>query len=101
MILAKLIVKLVGYWMKAMLDSRASGNFISEKTVKVAGLPVSMKKHPYSLHIVNGQTMPGQPMVNYEVVGVFMEIQGHTKEIDLDIVSKATHDIVLGISWLR
>ena len=84
-----------------MLDSGMSGNFISRRAVQVAGLPLSMKKHPYPLHVVNGQTMPGQPTVNYEVVGVFMEIQGHTEEIDLDVVSKATHDIVLGIPWLR
>jgi transposase InsO family protein len=45
--------------------------------------------------------MPGQMLIKHEVLGAPLEIQDHSEEIDLDYFGLATHDVILGIPWLR
>ncbi|KAF7568893.1 hypothetical protein PtrM4_113080 [Pyrenophora tritici-repentis] len=39
--------------------------------------------------------------VTHEVRQVTLNIQGHQEKIDLDVFGLATHDIILGLPWLR
>lgn len=45
--------------------------------------------------------MPGQPVITHEASGVHLDIQGHQERISLDVLGVATHDIILGLPWLR
>ena len=41
--------------------------------------------------------MPGQGSVNRETTPAFMEIEGHTEVISIDILCEAMYDIILGL----
>jgi hypothetical protein len=45
--------------------------------------------------------MPGETNITHEVTGVTLSIQDHQENLDLDVFGLATHDIILGIPWLR
>ena len=83
----------------AIIDSRATGNFISERLVQLAGLPTKKKRYPYQLQVVDGSDLSGG--VGEETPFLPVIIQRHYEEIAFNIVRMATHDIVLGIPWLK
>jgi len=87
--------------MKALLDSGASTSYVSTRAVIAAGLRPLLKEQPYPLHVANGQPMPEQAMIRHEVRSTRMEINGHQERIDLDCLELATHDVILGLTWLR
>lgn len=45
--------------------------------------------------------MPGDAAVTHEVRNEPLRIQNHQEQIDLDVLSTATHDVILGLPWLR
>jgi hypothetical protein len=45
--------------------------------------------------------MPGEDQITHEVIRVPLQIHQHHEEIDLDVFEMATHDIILGLPWLR
>ena len=45
--------------------------------------------------------MPEESEITHEVTNVRMNLQGHHKEINLDVFRMATHDIILGLPWLQ
>ena len=81
----------------ALVDSGASGNYISRQLYDTLSTGRKCKQQPYQLTMANGQTElvchKTQPM---EIV------TGHYAErIHLDIVELATQDIYLGMPWLK
>jgi Reverse transcriptase (RNA-dependent DNA polymerase)/RNase H-like domain found in reverse transcriptase/Integrase zinc binding domain/Chromo (CHRromatin Organisation MOdifier) domain/gag-polyprotein putative aspartyl protease len=98
--LIKLPVQLNGTRVRAMLDSGAQGNFISRKAIDKAGPCQIKRRKPYALHVANGQPMPGTPLIT-EQTTVHLEIQGHEEMITLDVLTEASHEIILGLPWLR
>jgi hypothetical protein len=50
--------------MLAFVDSGSDCNYITREAALRAGLPPSWKKKPYSLHVANGQIMPGGFVIN-------------------------------------
>ena len=81
-----------------MIDSGASGNFISTSTVNRFGLATQSKEHGYELVAVDGSALPG---VSEETVPLQLVTQRHHEDIILDVVEMANHHIVLGMPWLR
>nr|POF20557.1 retrotransposon-like protein 1 [Quercus suber] len=81
-----------------MIDSGASGNFISTSTVNRFGLATQSKEHGYELVAVDGSALPG---VLEETVPLQLVTQRHHEDIILDVVEMANHHIVLGMPWLR
>ena len=79
----------------AMIDSGATGNFISERLVQSAGLPTKKKRYPYQLQVVDGSDLSGG--VGEETPFLPVIIQRHHEEIAFDVVRMASHDIVLSI----
>ena len=55
----------------------------------------------YILHVANGEPMPNEERITHEVRQVTLSIQEHEEKIDLDVFGLATHDIILGLPWLR
>jgi hypothetical protein len=45
--------------------------------------------------------MPKESEVTHEVLSVTLRIQNHEEQLDLDALGMATHDVILGLPWLR
>src|SRR5215207_7177786 len=99
--LIKLTVKLEGTIMKALLDSGSQANYISPQAIERAGLLQWKKEDPYPLHVANGEPMPNNDTIKYETRNTSLIVQEHREEIDLDVLEMATHDLILGLPWLR
>jgi hypothetical protein len=83
-----------------MLDSGATGNFISPKALSRLQLQKQQKKQKYSLRLIDG-TEIGSGMVTHETTKVLMKLDEHYEYINFDITDTGSDDIVLGIPWLR
>ena len=82
-----------------MIDSGASGAFISEWFVRQHGIATRKKKDGgYDLKAVDGSDLPS---VDSETMPLVLVLQKHYEEIVLDVVPMARHDIVLGTPWLE
>ena len=84
----------------AMIDSGATGNFVSRTLVQSAGLPTRKKKEPYSLQMADGSEL-STGSVGEETTSLHLAIQRHREEISLDVVGMATYHIILGMPWLK
>ncbi|CAD0055203.1 unnamed protein product [Aureobasidium pullulans] len=91
-------VTVQGRRLYAMIDSGASGNFISTSTVNRFGLATQSKEHGYELVAVDGSALPG---VSEETVPLQLVTQRHHEDIIFDVVEMTNHHIVLGMPWLR
>ncbi len=80
----------------AMIDSGATGNFVSRTLVQSAGLPTRKKKEPYSLQMADGSEL-STGSIGEETTSLHLAIQRHREEISLDVVGMATHHIILGM----
>ena len=81
----------------ALVDSGASGNYISKQLYNTLSTGKKHKQQPYQLTMANRQT----ELVCHKTQ--LMEIvTGHYAErIHLDIIKLATQDIYLGMPWLK
>ena len=83
----------------AMIDSGASGSFISADFVRRTGIATRrMKYGGYGLTAVDGSQLP---RVDSETMPLVLAFPGHTETITLDVLPMARHDIVLGTPWLE
>jgi hypothetical protein len=81
----------------ALVDSGATGNYISTSFTEANQLPTGRKAKQYVLYVANGKGL----QVSYETLPIRMSTQQHHKDIILDVVELATQDIYLGMPWLR
>ena len=82
-----------------MIDSGASGMFISERLVRRLGLATRKKKDGgYDVTAVDGSYLPS---VDSETMPLPLAFQEHHEEVILDIMPIARHNIVLGTPWLE
>ena len=85
-----------------MIDSGATGNFVSEDLVKRKGFPRTKKKDPYDLFVVDGSTLPdGGGRVEEETTPLQTRIYQHQEELQFEIVRIASYEIILEIPWLK
>ena len=83
----------------ALIDSGASGTFISERFVQQHGLATCKKQDGgYDLKAVDGSSLPS---VDSETMPLSLVFQKHYEKVTLDIVPMAGHDVVLGTPWLE
>jgi len=88
-----------GHPTEALIDSGASGMFISGRFVQRYELATRKKKDGgYELMAVDGSSLPD---VDSETMPLPLVFQQHHEEIVLDIVPMARHDVVLGVPWLE
>ena len=81
----------------ALVDSGASGNYISRQLYDTLGTGRRHKQQPYQLAMANGQT----ELVCHKTQPMEIVTGHHAERIHLDIVELATQDIYLGIPWLK
>ena len=84
----------------AIIDSGATGNFISRDLVRSADLPTRKKKQQYDLQMADGLILlTGR--VDEETASLLVTIQRHHKEITFDVIRMATYHVILGMPWLN
>ena len=81
----------------ALVDSGASGNYISRQLYDTLSTGRRRKQQPYQLVMANGQT----ELVCHETQPMEIVTGHHAERIHLDIVELATQDIYLGMPWLK
>ena len=84
----------------AIIDSGATGNFISKDLVRSADLPIRKKKQQYDLQMADGLIL-STGRVDEETASLPVTIQRYHKEITFDVVGIATHHVILGMPWLN
>ena len=91
-----------GHRLTAMIDSGATENFMSQKLISKTGFATQRKKDAYDLTVIDGSPLLNEDgRVDTETIPLPVAIQHHHEELIFDIVRMATHDIVLGMSWLK
>ncbi len=89
-------VKIDGQRTIVIIDSGASGNFISEALVRLVGLLTRRKKDLYDLRMADGSTLL-KGSVDKETTSLLFIIQRHYKEMSFDVIGIATYHIILGM----
>jgi len=84
----------------ALLDTGAVRNFVSSSFVKRAHIKTKNKDEVYELVTANGQQMTTHGITK-ETVPLRIAMQQHNETITFDVLEMATHDFILGISWLQ
>ena len=88
--------KIQGQKTKILIDGRSMGDFISEKMVKNAAIPVR-KVEGFSILFPNGEAS----QCNKETLETYLEIQDHREKVRLKVAPLPHHDIILGKPWLE
>ena len=83
----------------AMIDSGATGTFISSRLVEKFGITTRKKQDDYELSVVDGSQL--ETRVDKETEPLPVAIQQHHEELTFDVVPMASHDIILGMPWLK
>ena len=84
-------------WMYALVDSGASGNYISRQLYNTLGTGKKHKLQPYQLAIANRQT----ELVCHKTQPMEINTRHYAERIHFDIVKLTTQDIYLGMPWLK
>ena len=85
-----------------MIDSGATGNFISNTFVTKNHIPYQAKEKPYELTMADeSPSNYGDGWVRMETKESTLAIGQHSEQINLDITRISRHNIILGIPWLK
>ena len=84
---------------RTMIDSGATGNYMSPRALRKLGKQTRTKEKPYELRLADG-TLTDQGMVKQETPELEMKIQGHDERIVFDVVD-IRYEAILGIPWLE
>lgn len=97
------VAKLKGRHLRAMIDSGATGNFITMKAADRHGLQLQQKDEPYPLRVVDGEPIStnGGMVTEETVLSEMVMLDGHKEEIQFDIVYMDNHACILGVPWLK
>ncbi|KAL2104496.1 hypothetical protein VUR80DRAFT_315 [Thermomyces stellatus] len=95
-------IKLNGKAMTAMVDSGATGLFVSPKIVNQFELPYQTKEHPYNLAGIDGKPINYEGgCVRFETAQLEMTIGERTEQVQFDVTNTGQHPVVLGLPWLQ
>ncbi|KFY32304.1 hypothetical protein V493_00324, partial [Pseudogymnoascus sp. VKM F-4281 (FW-2241)] len=85
--------------LRAMIDSGATGNFMTKRVADTQGFRTQTKAKPYPLMVVDGEPISSNDgMVTLETVLLEMVmLRGHKETIQFDIVHMDNHACILGV----
>ncbi|RFU29059.1 hypothetical protein B7463_g7277, partial [Scytalidium lignicola] len=93
-------ITLCGKPVKALIDSGAERNFISEQVVKRLGLSTRVKNDSYLISLANGTKV--QKRVDVQTRNLDMRYgRSHQEKISFDVTRLGTYQVILGIEWMR
>ena len=84
---------------KALLDSRATGNFIDQDFVCIKGINTQSISRPIPVYNVDGS--PNEAGQISEVVDVVLYYKTHSKRTLLAVSSLRGQSMILGYTWLK
>jgi len=87
------------YSIKALLDSRAMGNFIDQDFVQTKGINTWSISRPIPVYNVDGS--PNEAGQISEVVDVVLCYKTHSKRTLLAVSSLRRQSMILGYTWLK
>jgi RNase H-like domain found in reverse transcriptase/Reverse transcriptase (RNA-dependent DNA polymerase)/Integrase zinc binding domain/Chromo (CHRromatin Organisation MOdifier) domain/Aspartyl protease len=95
-------VTYIGRKLRVMIDSGATGNFISQSVIKESKLPTRTKAGPYRLTVVDGtEAGDNHGWIDVETPRGTLTFPGHEEWISLDVAPIGRHEIILGMPWIR
>ena len=85
-----------------MIDSGATGNFISPKALARLNIPITKIK-PYVLQVVDGTKIDYQDGIIDQgtVPSKLRSKDGHVSDVQFDIATTGKHEAILGMPWIR
>jgi Retroviral aspartyl protease len=83
-----------------MVDSGATGNYISSGYVARNKIPTREKKDSYALTTADGTPLGNIRRVCQEMEPMTLNLKDHHKTLILDVID-IKHDIILRILWLK
>jgi len=84
---------------KALLDSRATGNFIDRDFVQTKGINTWSISHPIPVYNVDGSSNKAGQIS--EVVDVVLHYKTHSERTLLAVSSLGKQNMILGYTWLK
>ncbi|KFY82312.1 hypothetical protein V498_08626 [Pseudogymnoascus sp. VKM F-4517 (FW-2822)] len=89
--------------LRVMIDSGATGNFMTKKVANERGFGTQLKANPCLLLVVDREPISTNGgMVTHETVPLVMTmLHGHKETIQFDIVHMDNHACILGVPWLK
>src|ERR1700722_14632267 len=87
------------YYLVAMIDSGAQGNFINQSFVSENNIPTKKKAKARCISVVDGREIQGGRITHESTFTLF--VNNHVKVITCDVVNIGQHDLILGASWLK
>jgi hypothetical protein len=84
---------------KALVDCRATGDFIDSEYVISRNLPVRPLSQPIPVLNVDGS--PNQAGGITGVVDMVVDYKGHSEHIQLAVTRLGKQHVILGYSWLQ
>jgi hypothetical protein len=84
----------------ALLDTGAMQSYMSTTFIKQTRVQTRNKQNPYELWNAGGGKVAKEG-ISKETVPIRIAIQQHNEEASFDVLEMATHDIILGMPWLK
>jgi hypothetical protein len=86
--------------LSCLVDSGATGSFITNKLITKYQIPTRKKARPVRLTVVDGrETSAG--LVTHETVPLPVRIGDHVEQLAFDITDLGPHAAILGLPWLE
>jgi hypothetical protein len=94
----KLNVKILGQLTKAIIDSGATGNFMSLECKEKLRIPGQIKTEPVPITGLNGELF--KEKLDQETGDLTIDINNYEEIINFNMTKLGKYKIVLGIPWL-
>jgi len=87
------------YSIKALLDSKATGNFIDQDFVHLKGINTRTLSH--NIPVFNVDSFPNKAGQISEVVDILLHYKTHSKRMLLAVSRLGKQSLILGYNWLK
>jgi len=87
-----------GVSVKALLDSRATGLFMSKKLAEKQGFKLERLAKPIRVRNVDGSNNKGRSITHEVEANLYY--RGHIEQVKMDICELEKTDVILGMPWL-
>jgi hypothetical protein len=91
-------VKILGQLTKAIIDSGATGNFMSPECKEKLRIPGRIKTEPVPIMGLNGELF--KEKLDQETGDLAIDINDHKEMINFNVTKLGKYEIMLGIPWL-
>jgi len=87
------------HFVKALLDSRATGNFIDQDFIRTKGINTRSISHPIPVYNVDGSSNEAGRIS--EVVDIVLHYKTHSERTLLAVSSLRKQNMILSYTWFK